>query len=304
MLFLLWIVLALIVNPYENFTSITVPYLSLPNTSPKILLKGNKLEGKFLANENYLGTVLLNFSSVPSVGYDNQDKLLFRIKEKGATHWYYQGVYHSGGFKENELFPFGFPIIHDSYGKTYIFQLISLNGNLSNAVTVGTVFDTRFISSKKYLLHSFHLLLNFIYKKIIYSFIDISFILNSFIYITPLLFYIVLLLSTSRSSTDLFFSNGKAIFTITLIAIFCYSFSTVEPIIGISIFFIGWWVILIYLKKVDSRVSFSFFALLLALGYIGVMFSQTNFSTRISSWAYIFLLIGAIQAIFEEKLKI
>lgn len=303
-LLFVWVGLSFTANPYENFTSITVANLSLSNNTPKILFKGDKIEGKFVANENYLGTLLLSFPSVPSVGYNDQDKLLFRIKEQGATRWYYQSVYHSGGFNENELFPFGFPIIRDSYGKTYIFQLISLNGNNSNAVTVGNAFGTRFISSKRYLIRNSHLLINFIYKKILYSFTDINFLLNSFIFLTPLLFYIVLLLTNSRYSRSLFFSNGKALFTITFLFVFLYSLLTKQPIIGISIFLIGWWIILIWLKKVSSRTSFIFFAILLALGYIGIMLSQVNFSDRISSWAYIFLAFGALQAVFEEKSKI
>lgn len=302
-LLFLWVALSFVANPYENFTSFTVSNHLLKNNTPSVLYKGNKIEGQFVANENYLGTVLLTFSSVPHVVYESQDKLLFRIKEEGSSKWYYESIYHSGGFRRDIPYTFGFPKISDSSGKTYIFQLISLDGNKLNAVKVRNTFGTRFISNKEYLFHDKHLLLNFIYKKIIYSLMDRYFFLDSFVYLTPLLFYIILLLASSRYSNNIFFSNGKAIFASTFLLVLLYSIFTIRPIIGISIFIIGWWLILILLKKVSSRTSFIFFAVLLAFGYIGIMLSQVNFSDRISSWAYIFLAFGAFQALFEAKVE-
>jgi hypothetical protein len=312
---------ALFFNPYESFSSITYPNFPLNRNTSLILVQGMTVEGKFTAKENNLGTILLKFPNIPVLDYQYQDTLVFRLKEADSASWYIQNKYRSGIFMDSPTFPFGFPRLPDSKGKNYVFQLESKAGGLANAVTVGNTFDIRYILDKSQLFHSPQLLFGFVLKKVYVSIFDIDFLLNSFIYLTPLLLYGVWLILNSKQSKKTFspifkrfkdnkqinfvmtnvIAKGRWVLVTILVIIFVYSLLTKVANIGISVFIIGWWILAIFKKIVTSRVSFIFFTILLSLGFLGIMLSQINFSTRISSWAYIFLLIGAIQAIFEEK---
>src|SRR5690606_4297168 len=70
----------------ENFTSIAYDRL----------LEGEKLAGEFVAQDENLGIVALRFEKLPRIPWDQEDKLIFRIKEAGADTWYYTGEYMSG----------------------------------------------------------------------------------------------------------------------------------------------------------------------------------------------------------------
>ena len=50
-------------------------------------------------------------------------EIVFRLKEKGAGEWFYESPYFFEQATPSHLFPFGFPIIEDSEGKTYLVEI-------------------------------------------------------------------------------------------------------------------------------------------------------------------------------------
>jgi hypothetical protein len=106
------------------------------NVSSGELLKGQKLQGTFTANDNYLGQVSVRFYNFDRI---NPDSVIFRIKEQGQNNWYYQGTYKTDQFQPDMLFPFGFPVINNSKGKTYSFEVESLNGLPEHSIGISTV---------------------------------------------------------------------------------------------------------------------------------------------------------------------
>lgn len=50
-------------------------------------------------------------------------EIVFRLKEKGAEEWFYESPYFFEQATPSHLFPFGFPIIEDSEGKTYLVEI-------------------------------------------------------------------------------------------------------------------------------------------------------------------------------------
>lgn len=318
-----WVLCALFLNPYESFSSITYPNFQLQKYSSSALIKGTTVRGDFTATEDNLGTVLLKFINVPIIPYENQDILVFRIKEKNSSGWYSQNLYHSGIFRYVTTFPFGFPSFHNAKRKEYIFELESTAGNLNNAVSLDSTFNVRYGFDKITFFKRPYFLISFILKKMFISLSDIDYILDSFIYLTPFLLYIIWFLITTEKSKRYFIPilqdiynlsyvksfihtflfNRMWIFSGIFLTIFLYSYFTKNANLGISVFIIGWWILAIYFKIVDSKKSFIFFAILLSLGFLGIIFSQINFSTRISSWAYIFLALGMLQAVLEERAK-
>ncbi|MFH1832997.1 MAG: hypothetical protein ABH816_02410 [Candidatus Levyibacteriota bacterium] len=129
------------------------------------LLSGSKASGEFQAKENNLGIIEIRFNTY---GRINTDSIIFRLKEKESDIWYYEQVYNAKEFGGYPLFPFGFPIINNSKGKEYSFELESLNGKPGNAIGISQdepVFISEYKFSKKELLADKKALFFFLFKK-------------------------------------------------------------------------------------------------------------------------------------------
>ena len=59
------------------------------------ILRGELVSGQFVAIDDNLGIVALRFQSSQRVPYEQEDSLLFRLKEKGTSQWYYENTYRS-----------------------------------------------------------------------------------------------------------------------------------------------------------------------------------------------------------------
>lgn len=100
------------------------------------LIKGEKLQGSFIATNDFLGQVSIRFYNFQRI---NPDSVIFRIKEEGVKDWYYENTYTTGQFQPNMLFPFGFPVISNSKEKTYIFEVESLDGKPEHSIGISSV---------------------------------------------------------------------------------------------------------------------------------------------------------------------
>jgi hypothetical protein len=141
--YILWLVLVLswlvftFIYVYSR-SNLTVILTDLSDTSLNQktfneLLKGQRITGGFTASENYLGQVLVRFYNYNRI---NKDSVDFRLKEKGQSAWYYEHTYKTDQFLPNNLFTFGFPPITDSKGKSYEFEIESVQGQPEDAVTL------------------------------------------------------------------------------------------------------------------------------------------------------------------------
>jgi len=186
----------------QNFSSLRQPYSSSIFTSLKSgeLLSGNVIRGEFKTKENNLGIVSIRFTTFNRINYD---ELIFRIKEKGEKKWYYLNKYKSKEFGGYDLFPFGFPIINNSKGKSYIFELESLGGKPKNAVAIDSAepsVRTTHKFSRGELLSDNKLLIQFLLKKIVLAVnsLDINLLISVysllvFLFILPRLTRVILL---------------------------------------------------------------------------------------------------------------
>ena len=122
----------------SSFTLIsnTLPSTVFTHLPIGTLEKGEYISGKFVGNNNNLGIISLRFKTFFRPAYENEDHLLFQIKEAGDKKWYYQNTYRVGTIYDVPFFPFGFPIITDSKGKIYEFKVTSLNGNGQNSIAL------------------------------------------------------------------------------------------------------------------------------------------------------------------------
>lgn len=130
------------------------------------LLAGDIVKGEFKSNDNFLGIVEIRFEFYER---KTEDSYIFRIKEKSQKEWYHTNTYKAKEFGGYPLFPFGFPVVTNSRGKDYYFELESLHGKPGHGVGISTaepVIEVRHIFTKEYLLSNNDELLVLTIKKI------------------------------------------------------------------------------------------------------------------------------------------
>lgn len=176
---------------------------------------GSVAAAVFKADDNNLGIVGLKFKTYNRI---NGDVLEFRLKEEAKRDWIYVNQYKTDQFQNEQFFPFGFPKIPDSAGKTYLFEVESLNGREDNAVGLsksGKVIESRYQFNLKKLKTNPPMLIRFLYKKIFFSLGRLDFWLASIIYLLPFYAYIFYLIFSKKLTS--FFSTIKDYFTLGLI---------------------------------------------------------------------------------------
>lgn len=95
------------------------------------ILRDDPLKFEFKANFNNLGEVqfLLDNRNMTT-----PDMITFRIREKGSDNWYSENSYDTSTMKAGYYYPFGFPFIKNSKGKTYEIEITSVNGSIGNSL--------------------------------------------------------------------------------------------------------------------------------------------------------------------------
>jgi ethanolamine utilization protein EutA (predicted chaperonin) len=81
---------------------------------------------EFTARENNMGiiSIYLKYAHRDKIGTDNpKTKLIINMKEKGTENWYSTSSYVPAEIGDTKIHPFGFPLIPDAKGKTYILNL-------------------------------------------------------------------------------------------------------------------------------------------------------------------------------------
>lgn len=170
-----FLIIAVSLSAGYSFYTKKTPLLTLRYSYPKEilvipregeLLAGDKVIGEFKSEDNFLGIVEIRFLTYGKI---SSDSYTFRIKEKSDKEWYYSNVYKAKEFGGYPLFPFGFPIITNSKGKIYYFELESLSGRSRNAVGISAIEPVILVKdafNRTYLLDHKEELALFLFKKI------------------------------------------------------------------------------------------------------------------------------------------
>lgn len=301
LLFAFWIVLSILLVYPPSF-SVVSKYndkYQIENFSTKKILKGEKITGFIRASENNFGILIVRFNPAKPVLYKNEDIILFSIKEKGKNKFIAQNNYTSGAFTASPFFPFGFPPIENSKGKTYEFEIRSLRGDIQNAVSLSQgnpIIASQYKFSKVDVLSNGKSFFDLIFLKITTFLTDKDSILLSIPYLLPLAIYLFLL----------FFKKvGLAIFYIVLsfvlmdIFINFYVATTISPIgDAVLVFF---WILSLRRYRLDESVSFFFSFVFFLTAVFGISLGQASLVQKSSDWSYYLLAIGIIQTSLFTK---
>lgn len=168
----------------------------------KRILAHQKIQGEFTATNNRLGIVEIKFN----VFYETiHDTLIFRIKEKGDTDWYYQSE-HNNIVQTQGFFPFGFPVISNSKNKIYEFELESVFGNDERALSLSSqspFFLTKYSFPLNYLKQNKKEIGSFILAKGAFFITTLAAIpITNYLFIILVSFLIPIIISKSRQAND------------------------------------------------------------------------------------------------------
>lgn len=170
-----FLIIAVSLSVGYNFYTKKTPLLTLQHSYSKEilttsrkgeLLAGDKVIGEFKSEDNFLGIVEIRFLIHGKV---NSDSYIFRIKEKSDKEWYHTNTYKAKEFGGYPLFPFGFPVITNSKGKIYYFELESLSGRSRDAASISAIEPVAVVKNvfnRTYLMNHKEELALFLFKKI------------------------------------------------------------------------------------------------------------------------------------------
>ncbi len=339
-LLFLWISLSIVYSSDMSFSVLQYPHYQdkKNNFFGKKLLKGQRLFGEFSAKDNHLGIVAVMFGKVHKAEGEDEEIILFRIKEKKSKEWLYVNEYKLGLFASNDYFPFGFKEIIDSRGKIYIYEITSKNGRPDNSLETknsNPIYLSEYKYSKGEIFGDLNLLMRFIKVKIITFITDFNSLLSSIVFLLPFIFYIawisfpmkrfkLILFSRKKFRLDLpnmksielispsrrvwiedrLKIDGKkmlAVFIVSLIFydIIIYEFSSTGFMLGI----LGLWIGIIFLNKFKSNVTFILTFIIIGISIFSIYFDLHIFIDKSSAFAYFLIIIGFIQSLGEHKSK-
>jgi len=291
-----------------------------------LLNKGDSIRGEFIAQDNNLGIVSVRFDTYIRPPYKYEDQLLFRLKEKGSTTWYYSSVYRSGLIYDVPFFPFGFPQIENSKGKHYQFEIRSLNRNETNGVSIKNrfpIFQSKYKYNKNELLQDKKELLGFIILKFTNAFKTPDVIFASFTYILPFVFYFLWIFFLEKSfnkainnirkyfiglqgtkvgftikSLQFLFSrlDNFIIFVVLVDTLF---FQVKNTLVYLLILIL--WIKTLRLYTNESTKSFIIGISFLILCPILLLFNLGPTAENAAAWAFIFILSGLISEMFYSE---
>lgn len=293
---LFWFLFTILENNVVPFSILTFnsKFNTTSNNFYQPITKGQTISGEFNAKDNNLGIISINFKPMKQVSYQDEDILIFKLKEAGSKNWYSVNKYKSGLIEKNLNFPFGFPRIENSKNKIYEFSITSLRGNSINAVSIDNNYKylITYYQYNKSELFTLKLFIPFFIKKIITVFTNPSILVVSLIYLLPLLVYITLNISIKMSKYEAMF-----ILVFTLI----YTLITKELSVYIywTIFIV--WLFLVIKFKYTSYNTFLIALIYLVISILILSFNMIRIAQVILIWAFLFLSVATISELIKAR---
>lgn len=325
-LLILWFGLTMwyILTIDKSFLVYSIPHdmSAVKNFTQKPLLKGEKVQGEIVSAENGLGIISIRFKSSKRIPYKDEDLLLFRFKEKGSQNWYYQNTYRSGMIYDIPFLPFGFPIIQNSKGKIYQFELESLKGNTKNSVVLDNRSPrvvSKYKQNKAQILAKPSALTEFLLKKFVNSMQIVDVYYSSIVFLLPFIFYVLwgvgYIKLSNKKKKSFSGSLNKLLSRINNI-LSQYPFILISIpliLICIDVFLLQvlndllyivmapLWIVICKKYKLDCNYTALFSILLLLVSLPLVRGGSIFAAEKAASWSFTFLVTLFIQMILDRK---
>ncbi|PIR13747.1 hypothetical protein COV49_01205 [Candidatus Falkowbacteria bacterium CG11_big_fil_rev_8_21_14_0_20_39_10] len=275
-----------------------------PEVNNEAILAGEKRVFEFTATHDNLGFISINFDIV---GKGREDYIDLRIYEKKSKKIIKEETTFAAAFQGLNYYPFGFPIIPDSKGKTYVVEIKSKQGSPKNYVAIKdakSIFSTSYQYDKNKITSDKKYFINFILNKGLNSLENNFLLFTTSVYLYPFVFYILWLFLEKRFRYKL--SKYRLPIHNLLVALLVIAVITDIFFVdsGIDLVFllisILWGVILMYLKK-ESVESYKVALALLILAPILQLLGQDLMVEKAAAWAFLALTVGVIINLYELR---
>lgn len=271
---------------------------NLVSAKPGEYMTGEIITGEFMAREDNLGIVSLRLDTDHVI---DADKVILRLKEKGKNDWYYENRYRITKLANTSRFPFGFPVIHNSRGKIFRFEVEIIRGAPGNALQLNTdypVYTAHYKFYKNELMKSPIKFAAFLAKKVAYYFSNPRTLTSTFgVLLIPLLLWAVV-----RTFYRKLRVAHIAVFLVLYLTVYeaLYIVKLSETII---LLITGAVLIPFSYLKLKSGTSFIFaFAYLVFMSLL--FFAGDEHAIQaVAIWAYAFLILGLFQSYWELRPK-
>ncbi len=163
------------------------------NFTSSPLTRGMVFQSEVTASYNNLGAVQLRINTYDRINYNT---IRFRLKEKGEENWLVSNKYVVDVFPNKLLYSFGFPVISDSAGKKYLFELTSDNGTPAQSIGFYGGYHeaaTQYVFPVSSLMQDKKLLQMFVIEKVRSLAGDKYFVLYYGMFLIPTIVYFALL---------------------------------------------------------------------------------------------------------------
>lgn len=269
------------------------------------------LKENFQATESGLGSVLVRFYNFDRI---NDDLLEFRIREKGEDNWYYENVYKVDQFLPDELFPFGFPVIENSKGKVYEFEIESLQGVKGNAVAISRYAPqvvAKYQLTKNKVFSDPRLWWYFPVVKILNLMVNKGFLnqlmlgmvsVVSYFLVVGLLAKIYVLWLVDRNVWSFFYKWRYLIFSIWLLTVLIEIFVLKRSEDLLLILLCTWMVVMLSLLKITYKYVLVLSMFLLSTYWLFNLLEFNLIAEKMAIWGYLLMAIGVGQ-MFIKALK-
>lgn len=293
----------------ENVFSIVTesfPMTSLSRIPNEELLKGYKIMGSFSAGYDHLGIIGFRFWNFYRI---SEDKIIFRIRPADEEEWHYENIYGVDQFQPHQYFTFGFPIIDNTKGRNFVFEIESTAGIPGDAIGVSDqnpIFIAKYQYPKSMIISSPEEMIRFGILKVHNLLKNSEFTSSVYIYLLPATLYMLYILGPGKTVTK---SLGWQFrYVIAFVRNFLYRnklrFSHLLLLsgIGVDIYFVksgdltltilmsitaGLW--LIYRRDFDE--VFYLAAIALAATILAYTLGDYSIAERGGSWVWAFLAI-------------
>ncbi len=301
-LLFLWGALSFLFLPHHSFTTVTQKFSIDKNKLPiKKFAQEYKIKSEFKAEYSHLGSISIH-QSIITDHLESTDRLIFHIREKGKDNWYFEAIYDNGFFNGHKYFPFGFPIINDSKGKTYEFEVIStfsvdnvdISKNNPHYIVLYQYTPKEMINSGE--------LREELLKKLASNLLDKQFLVYSSIFLLPLFLYLFYLFHPHTFYLELREFPKDQILLGFIFLFIIYDVVFISTLMyGI---FLGQLLLLsiYYIKnKVPRQISLVLTFIFFLLSEMFIIFGSKSQLDKSSIWLYVFFNIFLVQILLDFK---
>ena len=220
------------------------------------------------------------------------------MKEKGNPDWSVVNTYTIDRFVSGLLYPFGFPPIPNSKGKTYDFEIVSIDGTNDNAIGFISGYHdvaTQYVFSKSELIGNKKLLVEFVKEKIINAVGDIYSIIYFGMFCIPALAWIA-----SRCI------RKKQVLRCIFVGLCCYLFLAfaylpIDMHSNTMIFIALSGYIIAYLSNAPASLAYTFALFSLVEIPFAIFFGNTLAANKLSMLIFFLLIVGGMMSLKEIK---